>query len=250
MKLSAIFLFLIFGFLMSGCAESNASFHKSNSTVEVPNKTPSVQVNMTEPPALFQFVSESDFVIIASTNKATPVGKRVKKPELDMADWVAGSVVEFQAEEILFSKKLFESGFPSTMNTTNQFEIFKRLGDLKESYKENTRYLVFLKSISNDDQIFVDLDLDKDKRYFRPYTGTQSIFPERADPMHGTFNLGIIDLSTGKYPDLVDVIRQFCEALSPGDRTERIQNLRKLTKSDNKVLRENAEYAIEHFLSE
>jgi hypothetical protein len=68
--------------------------------------------------------------------------------------------------------------------------------------------------------------------------------------MHGSFNVGMIDLSTGKYPELIDAIRQFCEALASGDRAERIQYLRKLTRSDNKVLRENAEYAIEHFVPE
>jgi hypothetical protein len=234
---------------MSACAELKARSHENTSTVELPERAHIKQVNMTEPPALFQFVFESDFVVIGSTNKAIPIGKRVKKPELDLADWAAGSVVELQAEEILFSNELFGSGVPSTMNTTNQFEIFD-INNWKVIYKENTRYLLFLKAIPNDDQIFVDLDLDKTKRYFRPFTGPQSIFPERADPMHGTFNLGIIDLSTGKYPDLIDAIRQFCDALSPGDRTERIQNLRKLTKSDNNVLRENAEYPIDHFMTE
>lgn len=234
---------------LSACAEFKASSREGNSTSDIPGKATIEPVNTTELPAIFQFVSESDFVAIASTKRSIPIGKRVKKTELDLGDWVAGSVVEFQAEEVLFSKKLFESGIPLTMNSTKQFEILKRL-DFKESYKENTRYLLFLKAIPIDDHMFVELALDKTKLYFRPYTGTQSIFPDRADPMHGSFNLGIIDLNTGKYPELVDAIRQFCKALSPGEKTERIQNLRKLTESDNKVLRENAEYAVKYFSSQ
>jgi hypothetical protein len=199
------------------------------------------------PPPLFQFVFESDLVVVGSTNGRTSVGKRVKKPELDLGDYAAASVDDFRAEEVLFSKELFDSGLPLSDIIVNRFSIFRGLSPWNVFLKKNTRYLLFIKRLPVDNQAFVDLELDKDKPYFQLYKGTQTIFPERGNTIHGTFNYGIIDLSKGQHPQLVEEIRQFSKALSPGDNTQRLENLRELTLSDNEVLRTNAKYAISHF---
>lgn len=234
---------------LSACALQQTTAQQGKTIrVDLPKDVQITEMNPNEPPVLFQYLLESNFVVIAFTNKSTAVGKRVKNPVPDMADWMVGTVNQFQIEELLFSRELFFSNDPLSMDTTRTFETFKKTGNWRETYKEDTRYLLFLKEIPKGDEIFATLELDKNKHYYRPYIGRQSIFPDPPDPMHGTYNVGRLDLSTGKYSRLIDSIKQLCEALSSGDNRERISNLQELAKSKDKVLRENAEYAI-RFLS-
>ncbi len=232
---------------LSACVSQNAAVKQRNSfMLAVPNGAEVREVNPSDAPTLFQYLMDSDYVAIALTRKATAIGQRVKSPTPNMAEWMVGTVNHFHVEELLFAKEQFYSHTPSGVSTTRTFETFKKMTDWKETYKENTRYLLFLKEISKTDEIFVTLDLDKEKNYYRPYKGTKSIFPDTPDPMHGTNNVGRIDLSTDRYAELIEAIRQLCEALSPKDDDARVHKLEALTKSDNKVLSVNAKYAIEY----
>ncbi len=212
--------------------------------IRIPDGVEINEVNSDRPPPLFKSLMESEYVVIATTRKLTPVGKRTKRKEFDMADWLVGIVNHFQVEELLFSQEAFIAGEPVSTNTMGTFETFRKLENSKDVYQEGNRYLLFLKQIPEGDEIFSTLELDRGKKYYRPYTSAQTIVLGDPDVMNGINNISKIDLSTGRFPELVDAIQQLSRALNSGSNQTRIANLKELTRSDNKIVRENAEYAI------
>jgi hypothetical protein len=210
------------------------------------------------PPALFQYLMDSDYVVIAEGGEPKVIGKRSKKPLLpnqaiNLEDSVVGSVYVMQVEELLFSKEAFDNNQNLNAITTRFIEIFKEIRKLNDpSYDAGTRYLLFLKKIPKSEEVFTTLELDITKDYFRPYSGKTSIFLEppglEGHNIEGAYNKGIINLNNEKYSKLVRQITEVCKALSVVDNKERLRNAIRLAKSNDPVLRNNAEYAID-FLS-
>lgn len=249
-------------FLMSSFScDSHQSFAKQEGntfTVDLAGSVPEniekfriVEVDAEPIPALFQYILESDYIVVAERTGRISVQNRVKKADppnsLNFEDW-PGSVDTYGIEELLFSKSTFAANEYLHTNTTRSFKTYWALSDPNGYVNDNIRYLFFLVEIPKSDDVFKTVELDREKSYYRSYIGDLSIFPGPHDLMHGGNRLGRINLSSGRYPNLVDDIRQMCRALSPGKKTERIRNLQELTKSKDRVLQANAEYAI-RFLS-
>lgn len=209
-------------------------------SIPVPNGMQLVEVIPDTQPALFQFFMQSDYVVIASVTNKRPIGKRNKDPN-NIAEWQIGSLDTFQVEELLYSNKDYDPD--QQIRKTGSVDVF-RLRDLQSNIADNTRYLLFLKEIPSDEEIFRTLELDKGKTFFRTYVGNQSIFPGQPDRFHGKNNHGKIDLNAGQYPTLVQTIRQFAKVLSEPDPKARSEKFKELLTSKNETLRLNAEFAL------
>lgn len=236
------------------CVSPEAATQQDESyTISLPQNSQVVKVTDKDVPPIFSFLLESDLAVIATAGKVSAIGLKVKRIPLetsnrivDMSDWMKGSVNSFQIEQLLFDKDAFLASEPLSSSTVRTFETFKHFEDRKYGFLEYHRYLLFLKRISMEDEIFRKLDLDSSKTYYRVYEGETTLFPVSGPLGHGTYNVGMIDLNTGKHSALVDTIKQLSEALSPASDEERIANLKRLTRSSNEDLRKNAEYAIEY----
>jgi len=206
------------------------------------------QVGPDDAPALFGFLIDSDYVVIAHRIGSKPVQRREKKQTppniVDLENW-PGTVDQYEVDHFVFDREAFMASKSQKTNVLRTFQIYRNVSDWKMNVQENVKYLIFLKSIKQDDEMFSTLELDRDAMYYRPYIGSESIFPDPPDAMHGTNNLGRIELGS-RYKVLIETIRVLAEALSPPSNEERIADLRKLTDSKNKILSENAKYAIRY----
>ena len=253
-NISFLFIALVGLSLLIFAVSRQAAIRKENSeesfTVNLGESLPKgaklVEISEDGPPALFQFLMESDYVVIGSGGDARVVGKRDKKPanskDLDISEWMVGSVYPINVESILFSKKAFKNNTDPVPIPT--FETYTKSGTGDGVFMKGTRYLVFLKEIPKDEDIFSKLELDKNKTYYRTVLGNQSLFPSKTIDFHGPSKKGKINLSTGNYAKLAESIQRFCDALSTVDKKERFRKLQELAMSDDKMLQENAEYAI------
>ncbi len=251
MNRKSIFASVILCFCVACVSPEAATQQDESFTISLPQNSQVVEVTDKDVPPIFSFLLESDLVVIATAGKLTAIGLKVKRVPLepsdrivDMSDWMKGTVNSFQIEELLFAKDTFLSFELLSSKTLRTFETFRHFEDRKYGFLEYHRYLLFLKEIPKDDEIFAKLELDSTKTFYRAYEGATTIFPGPRDPIHGTYNVGLIDLSTGKHSELVDTIKQLCEALSPASNKERIANLKRLIRSSNEDLRKNAVYAI------
>lgn len=243
MNRKSIVTSVILSFSVACVSPEAATQQEGSFGVPLPENSQIVMISGKDSPPIFSFLLESDFVAIALSDKSGPVGLKVKRVPFNSADWMKGSLNSFQIEELLFDKERFLASEPLSSSMRRTFETF-RVRDLKVVFLKHHRYLLFLKEIPKEEEIFAKLDLDPSKTYYRAYEGTTTIFPVSGPRDHGTYNVGYIDLGTGKHSKVVEAIRQLGEALSPGLKKERIANLQRLTTSDNEILRENAEYAI------
>ena len=253
-----LLLFVFFGFSIPFFSASNKpvtensgsdGLLKVNLTESLAPGARFVEVNNDEPPPIFQFLVESDLVVVASVGEIRAVPSREKKSidskEFNINEWMAGSIYPLLVETTLFSKHALEHNLTPVPVGTIETIKYGRTFD-QSGLQKGIRYLLFLKQIPRNDGIFEKLELENEKIFYRLFNGTRSIFQDAPDPMHGTNNVGRIDLSTGRYAELIETIRQLCDALSPGDNDLRIHKLEELTKSDNKILSLNAKYAIEY----
>lgn len=239
-------------------------FYKTSSHVETKNKTVMIpmfshegtmlrELRDDEPPALLEFILASDYVIIASAEEIKPVPKKERKPlnskDFDMWEWTFGTLYPLKVERVLFSKEAFEKGVDAGGVQISKLEILTKTGVFAESLLEGNRYLLFLKDIPKDDELFKTLELEKGMKFYRTIVGSKSIYPELPNSMHSVSNQGKIDLTTGKYSKLVSNIEAFCEAISTGDKNHRTQKLQRLAESKDESLKANAEFAIHHLMN-
>jgi hypothetical protein len=206
-----------------------------------------VEIKKDKAPPLMEFLLESDYVVIATVDRGTIIGKRGTDPlHSDASERMVGYVEPLRIESIVFSKRTFEDGVALFSVKYPALELYSKIGNVDDVVLKGTRYLLFLKAIPKDEEIFTTLELDKDKTYYRTFVGNQSLFPHSGISMEGPSKRGKINLSTGGDSKLAESIRRFCEALSSGDNDTRIRNLRKLANSNDQTLRENAEFAAKY----
>ncbi|MCC6451990.1 MAG: hypothetical protein IT171_03810 [Acidobacteria bacterium] len=230
---------LVFTILFASVAFAASDSSKSfvHNTVSMPS----------EAPAIYRYISDSDYVAIVTNKASKAIGLKVKRVPLDLSDWMAGSVYEFQIDDRLFSKGLFQTGKLLGTNSIGSMEIFTTSRDYRESFAPGEESLLFLREIPADDPEFRGLDIDTTKKYYRVYRGAQgeSIFPGPGDPMHGKSRVGRIDVSNAHWGVLIEQIKVLCKVLSSGNKETVLINLRNLADSTNdEVVRENALYAI------
>lgn len=212
-----------------------------------------IEAENDKPPELSRFVFDSDYVVIASAGDVRSVRRRERKAanakDFKIEDWMAGAVYPVNVESVLFSKKAFENNIePVPVSMLETFKHGRAFdgGDLLKG----TRYVLFLKSIPKNDDIFAQLELDDRHAYYRTVIGADSSGVSELPSARSPGKRGEINLSSGGRTDLVENIQRFCEALSGGSKNDKIQNLERLARSDNPVLRENAEYAIKYLASD
>lgn len=213
-----------------------------------------------EAPVLFEYLSNSDFVTFAVPQKVEPVAKlhmkkrdaeRVDRGEIrvDLGETNAGLLYSFRVEKTLCSSDFFANGRGPTQNLSNDFQIVVRGVIMQEYYLAGRRYLIFLKRLQKDDDVYSFLNLKSDRTYYRAYDGKVSIFPSSPGSIEGPPTKGIIELPTKTHGKLVERIESLCSAMRPVKVAEKLKNLRALAKSPDVELRENAEYAIRWFAS-
>jgi len=199
-----------------------------------------------ETPKIYNYISESEFVVTASLVKTETIGKLKKKAELDLSDYLAAWIYTFKVEKNLFTRQTGPDLGPVDKKQLDEFRLISK-GSIDDAYFKEDRYLFFLREIPADDPVFDGLDIDKTKKYYRVYSGAQgdSIFPGRSDPMHGKNPVGRIKLPNQTYGKLVEQIKTICAALSSGSKEMVLINLRNLADStDDEILKENALFAI------
>jgi len=204
----------------------------------------------TEVPAIYKYISNSEFVVTASLTKTEAVNKLQKKAEFDLGDYAVAWVHTFKVEKSLFTRQIGSDLGPVDKKQLDAFRLISRgvfTNGSSDGYFDGDRYLFFLKVIPADDPEFDGLDIDKSKTYYRVYRGGQgeSIFPGPGDPMHGKNPVGRVKLPNETYGKLVEQIKAICSALSSGSKETVLINLRNLADStDDAVIRENALFAI------
>lgn len=224
---------------------SDSSF-SVNLGKSLPHGAKFVEVKDGTPPPLMEFIMKSDYVVIASAGAVIPVGKRGVNPlNSDASERMVRDLFPISVENVLFSKKAFEDNvLPVPVHKLEILTTTKYLDDL--ILLNGNRYLLFLTEIPKDDEMFNLLEIDREKTYHRRYAGTTTIFPVTGRSVHGYNKNGLIELSAGKYPEVVDNITRLCAALMTVNKESRLSNLKKLAKSGDKVLSENALYAIKY----
>lgn len=258
----SILIFILFLVLMvlAACAPTNSpldSLGSSDFSVKIrTNSSPwngmkietvdEEENKFSDKPALFDYILNSDYVVVAQVVKTRPVG-RIEKREtnaniVNLDDLFAGTLYLFSVETILcsISDKLTEN---SQSNIFRSFQRFVPVGTLDETYQEKKKYLIFLQQVPNEENLSRIFELEKDQTYFRPYEGRISIFSNPGG-FHSRSMKGIIDLSSTKDQILIKRIETFCKALSSEDINLKIENLKNLSESSDEELRENATYAI------
>lgn len=199
-----------------------------------------------DPPTLIGFILDSDYVVIGSVGDLRAVGKRDKKPadskDLNMHDWMIGTIYPLAVEELLFSKSSFLDG--SAPVPVHTFEIFTITGNVDSALFKGDRYMLFLKGISNQEDIFKTLELDPEKHYYRIISGAHPLREYTGGFIDGFSTIGELDMI--KDAKITGRIQTICEALSTRDTSIRRQRLEELSKSKDEVLRDNADYAIRY----
>jgi hypothetical protein len=263
LKLLGLFSFVIFSVVNISCHSQNISENGINDkfTIRANKINPQTDKfplgttfqmthSSTQPPVIFQYAYESDYVVVANLTERKPVGKVNKKEKneniYDLEDNVAGFLYSFTVEKTLCSKLSFSTKDNSSLVTMQEFQIFVPMERrLNERYSKGHRYLIFLRALPNLDELMATYELNKSKNYFEVFEGKESIFPSEGGDFHGPPRKGIIDLSSLKYQDLAQKIEDFCSAINESDLETKLEKLRSLTKSTDEDLRINAAYAIE-----
>lgn len=256
-------LFYTFTFLvaivLSGCSWDGQSSFSSEGSTRSFTLSPHSRVTATplgmknkldsDAPAIFRFLTESDYVVIGHRNGGTPVRKRgasvSASNRIAFEDW-PGTVDRFRVKDVVFSGMSFRNGEPLSSNSLDEAHIYREISDWRATLPENEDYLLFLERVSDDDSLFSLLVLDSKKTYFRVYSGAESIFSGPSDSFHGKRREGRIDIRNANNAALVDRIRRLSSALIATGHRDRIDRLRQLLDSEDSVLRENAHYAIEY----
>lgn len=258
MKSLQLLMIIIVGFAALACIQqAGASNGVSNNTFvaklnkinpETKSTPPELKIqevnNSDDEPVIFNYVFNSDYVVVAISDKKDYVGKVIRQEKPDLRDSVAGFVYSFRIEKILCSSESFLGKEDSQETLLQNFQIFVRAGNQGENYKDGQRYLLFIQHIPKDEKLSETFELDKDKIYFRPFEGKISIFPSIEGSMHSPPLKGIIEMSNVKQQNLIERIETFCLALNGEDKKTKIVNLQKLTKSNDSELKNNAVYAI------
>ncbi|MBX3281490.1 MAG: hypothetical protein KF756_03335 [Acidobacteria bacterium] len=197
-------------------------------------------------PAIYKYISNSDYVVIVTNRASKAIGLKTKRVPLNLSDWMAGSLYEFQIDKMLFSKDLFQAGKPIGTGSVRSIEIFTTSKEYRESFVPGEKSLLFLKEIPAGDPEFRGLEIDKSQKYYRVYCAQgESIFPGPSFPMHGKNSVGRIDVSNANWAGLIEQIRALCTALGAGTKEQVFINLRNLADSTNdEVVKENALFAI------
>ncbi len=199
-------------------------------------------------PAIYKYILDSDYVVVVTNRASRPIGLETKCVPLNVSDWMVGSVYEFQIDEMLYSRALFQAGKRLDTDSIRSLEIFTTSKGYRESFVPSEKSLLFLKEIPADNPEFDGLEIDKTTKYYRVYSGAQgeSIFPGPGDPMHGKNPVGRINLANKEKEELVEEIEALCSALSAGTRQQVLINLRNLADStDDEVVKANALFAIQ-----
>ncbi|HMM79820.1 MAG TPA: hypothetical protein PKC65_07355 [Pyrinomonadaceae bacterium] len=243
-------------FRLGGWSSTNGSTEKvdpsgktvaySSTETFANDASPFYAIAKSEEQSIYKYISNSDYVVTAKLVKTDVIGKVHKKAELDLSDYVAAWIYTFKVEKLLFTR---ENPSDTTL-ADRQLETFKmiaRNGEIREMYDDGDKFLFFLKKIPADDPEFGGLELDKNTKYYRVYSGAQgeSIFPGPGDPMHGKNSVGRIDVANAHWAVLIEQIKVLCKALTSGSKETVLINLRNLADSTNdEVVRENAVYAL------
>lgn len=243
-----VLILVIGAILMTSSRQAETKEESFTIPISLPDGMILREVNDGERPALAEFVMESDYVAIVTRDDVKAIAKKDKKPvdskEFDMSEWMAGTLYSLKVERVLFSKKAFLEGLDIGGAVISTLDVVTKTGGFDEHLSKSDRYLVFLQEVPKDDDLLRTLELDRSQRYYRTFVGSQSIFPERPDPMHGSNKRGRINLTEGKYAKLVRNIEVFSEALATGDENLRTQKLQRLTEVSDDSLRSNAEFAL------
>jgi hypothetical protein len=158
---------------------------------------------------------------------------------------IGGIAYTFEVERVLCSAESLATRAIGETSELRTFQLFVPEEErFNESYRNGETYLIFIKRIASDDRAFSLYRLDNTRTYYRAYENEKSIFPASAG-LHGSPTKGILRLSNSRFSELRGRIEAFCESISGKGIESKVTSLRKLTKSSDLELRENAEYAIQ-----
>lgn len=181
-------------------------------------------------------VSSSDFVVIGKVaGPPRGITKRLSDKELleldDIGKAMGGALYTFQVEKVLCAKTDFTPGGRRGSAPFEKFYIFKTRNQpfhLTEFYRENQRYLMFVKKIPENEMLPKIYRLEERNTYYEAFEGRK----------------GLIPLSNDNLP-LLNKLKQLCSAVTPSNPREKIRNLNTLTRSSDPELRQSAIEAIE-----
>ncbi|HWP42466.1 MAG TPA: hypothetical protein VNO14_04475, partial [Blastocatellia bacterium] len=176
----------------------------------------------------------SDFIAIGIVIQSHPVPERLSNDEIvkldDLSKTLGGVLYTFQVEKVLCSRADLTPDVRKAPASSERFFIFK-IRDTRffqeEIYQERQRYLIFLTSIPNQNQLLTQYRLEKGRIYYQALEGGK----------------GLIPLSSDEMP-LLNKVKQFCEAISPSSPHEKIRRLSNLAVSSDPELRQSAIEAI------
>ncbi|HMQ03781.1 MAG TPA: hypothetical protein PKD26_07685 [Pyrinomonadaceae bacterium] len=214
----------------------------------LPRPTQTVESNAGEPATIFDFVIDSDYVIIASPRDGRGFvrrdGPQPGSKDFDHKYW-SGATFSLDVESLLFSKEAFENeALPIPVSSMEVFQ--PPLQGLDGGFVLEKRYLLFVQKVPRDDDVFSTFTIEPTKTYHRVVIGNRSLFDDGKPTMHSGSKRGSIYLERVLDAELVPAITQLCNALSLSDKKARIERLQELSKSENQRLRTNAEYALRH----